>query len=89
MSIFGEIGQSYAEILTFFNFSKWRATPSWIFEIAKFHWLLLQRGSSETHQHAKLYQNRSIGCEDIKIFSFFQHGSRRHLGLSNSQNFIG
>ena len=25
----------------------------------------------ETHQHAKLCQNRSISCEDIKIFSFF------------------
>ena len=25
----------------------------------------------QTHQHAKLYQNRSIGCEDINIFQFF------------------
>ena len=25
----------------------------------------------ETHQHAKLCQNRSIGCEDIKIFFCF------------------
>jgi len=23
------------------------------------------------HQHAKFRQNRSIGCEDIKIFRFF------------------
>jgi len=43
----------------------------------------------ETHQHAKLYEIRPIGCEYITIFSFFQDGGRRHLGLSNSQNFIG
>jgi len=43
----------------------------------------------ETHQHAKLCQNRSIGCEDMKIFSFFQDGGRRRLGLSNSRNFNG
>jgi len=24
-----------------------------------------------THQHAKCHQNQSIGCEDIKIFQFF------------------
>ena len=24
------------------------------------------------HQHAKFCQNRSIGCEDIKIFRFFK-----------------
>jgi len=35
---FGKIGQSDAKILTFFNFSKWRATPSWIFKFVKFHW---------------------------------------------------
>jgi len=44
--------------------------------------------SVEIHQHAKLCQNRSIGCEDIKIFSVLRDGGRRHLGLSNSQNFI-
>jgi len=26
----------------------------------------------ETHQHAKFYQNRSIGCKDIKIFRLFK-----------------
>jgi len=34
----------------------------------------------ETHQRAKFRQNRSIGCEDIKIL---QDGGRRHLVLSN------
>ena len=28
----------------------------------------------EIHQHAKLCQNQSIGCEDIKVFSDFQDG---------------
>jgi len=33
------------------------------------------------HLHAKLCQNRSIGCEDIKIFSIFQDGGRRHVAI--------
>ena len=43
----------------------------------------------ETHQHAKLCKNKTIGCKDIKIFSFSLDSGRRHLGLSNSHNFIG
>jgi len=27
--------------------------------------------TDETHEHAKFHQNRSIRCEDIKIFRFF------------------
>jgi len=30
----------------------------------------------ETHQHAKFRQNRSVGCEGIKIFRFFKDGGR-------------
>jgi len=37
----------------------------------------------ETHLLAKFCQNRSIGCEDIKVFSIFQDGGRRHLAFSN------
>jgi len=37
MSNFGKISQSVAKILTLFNFSKWRAMPSWILGL-KFHW---------------------------------------------------
>jgi len=44
--------------------------------------------SVETHQHAKFRQNRSIGCEGIKIFYIFQNGGRRHLGFSKSWIFI-
>jgi len=42
----------------------------------------------ETDQHAKLSQNRSISCDDIKILSVFQDGGRRHLGFSKSLIFI-
>jgi len=38
MSNFGKIGQSVAKILRFFNFSKWRSPPSWIFKFVKLHW---------------------------------------------------
>ena len=37
--------------------------------------------SVETHQHAKFRQNRSIGCEDIKIFQFFKMAAVRHFGF--------
>jgi len=33
---FVKIGQSVAKILRFFNFSRWRPVPSWIFEILNF-----------------------------------------------------
>jgi len=134
MSIIGEIGQSYAEILTFSNFSKCgrhhlRFSNLWNFigrqclegpdssscqmslklvvccgDITFFRifkmaaaaivdfWnskilLAIVAEKVETHQHAKLYQNRTIGCEDIKIFSFSQDGGRHHLGLPYSQNY--
>jgi len=32
----------------------------------------------ETHQHAKCHRNRSIGCEDIKIFQCFKLAAARH-----------
>jgi len=37
---FVKIGRSVAEILRFFEFLRWPPPPSWIFEIAKFYWLL-------------------------------------------------
>jgi len=43
MSNFGKIGQSVTKILRFFNFSKWRAPPSWIFKFVKFHWQTASR----------------------------------------------
>jgi len=53
------------------------------FEMAKFYWLLGRRGSRH-----KLCQNRSIGCEDNKIFSIIQDGGCRHLGFSKTWIFI-
>jgi len=40
---FVTIGRYIAEILRFFEFSRWPPPPSWIFEIAKFYWLLGSR----------------------------------------------
>jgi len=39
MPNFVKIGQSVAKILGFFNFSRWRPPPSWIFEIVNFYLL--------------------------------------------------
>ena len=79
---------SVVETLQFFAFSKWPPPPSWIFEIAKFYWLLWQRGS----RHISMPNFVKIGQSVAKIlrfFSVFQDGGRRHFGLSNPQNFIG
>jgi len=35
----------------------------------------------ETHQNAKFRENRSIGCEYIKIFRYFKMAAVRHLGF--------
>jgi len=39
-----KIGCRVVETLHFFEFSEWPTSPSWIFEIAKFYWLLRCRG---------------------------------------------
>jgi len=45
MPNFLETGLSKADILRCFEFSKWLPSPSWIFEIAKFYWLMGSRWS--------------------------------------------
>jgi len=35
----------------------------------------------ESHEHVKFRQNRSIGCEDIKIFQLFKMAAVRQLGF--------
>ena len=87
MSIFGEIGQSYAEILTFFNFSKWRATLSWIFKFVKFHWQTV----SGRPRLIIVLNVVKIGRLLWRhwIFSNFQNGRRRHLEFLKLRNFIG
>ena len=77
---FVKIGRSIAQILRFFEFSRWPPPPSWIFEIAKFYWLLGSRGWRRISM-PNFCQNRSIGCEDIKIFRFFKMAAVRHLGF--------
>ena len=62
-----KISLSVVEILPFFEFSRWPPLPALIFEITKFYWLMRSRGS-----RLKFRQNRSIGCNDIKIFRFFK-----------------
>jgi len=39
----------------------WRSRP-----------ITIPNSKNWSHQHAKIRQNRSIGCKDIKIFRFFQ-----------------
>jgi len=129
MPDFVKIGQSVVKILRFFfDFSRWRPPPCWIFEIVNFYLLLVSAGPRrisvanfvkighsvaeilhffrifkmaaaaildfwnreillvtgvqrvETHHHAEFYQNRSISCEDIKIFQFFKMAAVPHLG---------
>jgi len=41
---FVKIGQSVAKILRFFDFSRWRPSPSWIFEIINFYLLTVSVG---------------------------------------------
>jgi len=59
---------SVVETLQFFEFSKRPPPPSWIFEIAKFYWLLWQRGS----RHISTPNFIKIGQSVAKILSFFR-----------------
>jgi len=65
MSIFGEIGQSYVEILTFFNFSKWR--PMLDFQICE---ISLADSVWKAQTHNKCRQNWSSVVEILKFFEF-------------------
>jgi len=69
-----------AEILRFFKFSRWPLTPSWMFKISKFYWLLGSRGSRRICV-PKFCQNRSIACEDITIFQIFKMAAVLHIGF--------
>jgi len=44
MPNFVKIGQSFAKILRYFDFSRWRLPSSWIVEFAKFYWLTVFGG---------------------------------------------
>jgi len=78
MPNFLETGPSIAEILQFFDFLNGRHHHPGFLKSRTLMANGVQR--IETCEHAKFLQNRSIGCEDIKIFRFFkifQNG--RHL----------
>jgi len=63
--------RSIAEILRFFEFSRW--PPRAILHFCNREILLIIKIQRvETRLRTKFCQNRSIGCEDIKIFRFFK-----------------
>ena len=66
---FVKIGQSVVKILRFFVFFKLAATAILYFQICE---ILLADGvwRAQTHNFTKFRQNRSIACEDMKIFDF-------------------
>jgi len=84
MPNFVNIGQSVGKILTFFNFSRWRPPPSWIFENMKFYSVLESRVARRISM-PNFVINWSIGCEDIKIFRFFEMAAAAILYFRNSE----
>jgi len=59
--------RSVAEILLFFEFSRWLRPPSWIFEIAKFYWRLGYRGSRRIRMPNFVKISQSV----VSILRFF------------------
>jgi len=74
---FVKIGRSVAEILHFFEFSRWPLPPSWIFEIAKFYWLLWYRGWRRISMLNFVKIGQSV-AKILRFFFIFQDGGRRH-----------
>jgi len=64
---FVKIARSIAEILRFFEFSRWPRPPSWIFVIAKFYWLL----GSRAWRRIGMPNFVKIGQSIAKILRFF------------------
>jgi len=68
MPSFVKIGQSVAKILRFFDFSRWRPSPSWIFEIVNFYLLTV----SGAHSRITVPNFVKIGCSVAEILRFFE-----------------
>jgi len=68
MPNFVKIGQSVAKILKFFDFSKWRPPPSWIFKYVKFYWLTVSGGP----RHITVPNFVTIGRYIAEILRFFE-----------------
>jgi len=68
MTNFLETGLSKADILRFFEFSKWPPPPSWIVEFAKFYWLTVFAGFRRLEgSDASLYQISSKSVVPINL----------------------
>ena len=68
MANFVKIGQSVAKILRFFDLSRWRPPPSWIFKFVKCYWLMV----SEGHKHITVPNFVKIGRSVAEILRFFE-----------------
>jgi len=73
MPNFVKIGQSVEKILKFFNFSRWRPSPSWIFEIRNFYLLTVSVGP----RRIIVPNFVKIGCSVAEILQFFEFSRRR------------
>jgi len=78
--------QSIAKILRFFDFSRWRPPPFWIFKFVKFYWLTVSGGPR--HITVPNFVTIVVPLQRYCDFSNFQNGRRRHLGFLKSRNFI-
>jgi len=77
---FVKIDPSVAEILRFFEFSRWPPSPSWIFEIAKFYWSSGSRGSRRIFVPNFV----KIGQSVAKILKFFDFSRWRPSAILDS-----
>jgi len=71
---------SIVERLRFFEFSRWPPPPSWIFEIAKYYWLL---GSSRSRR-ISMPNFVKIGQSAAKILRFFDFARWRPSAILDS-----
>jgi len=74
---FRKVGRSVAEILRFFEFSRWPSQPSWILDIAKFYWLTESRGS----RHISMPNFVKIGQLVANILRFFNFSRWRPFAI--------
>jgi len=77
-------GQSVAKILRFFDFSRWRRPPSWIFEIVNFYLLTVFRGPRSITD--LILSKLVVPLHRCCNFSNFQDGgwpnSQRHFTIT-------
>jgi len=66
----------------FFDFSRWRLPPSWIFEIGNFCTIAMVK-RVELHHRAKFGRNRSNHGRDIAIFWFLKMAVAAVLDFKN------